>query len=89
LRAPLLHYAYHSREAWQGRHARYADWERGMNAKSAWPEDPVFVRRVVKKIFRALPFRGVIAFLHSYVFEMRISRREKGLGIRDGSLRLL
>jgi glycosyltransferase involved in cell wall biosynthesis len=69
LRAPLLHYAYHSREAWQGRHARYADWERGMNAKSAWPEDPVFVRRVVKKIFRALPFRGVIAFLHSYVLK--------------------
>lgn len=70
LRAPLLHHAYQSREAWRERHERYAKWERGMNAKQAWPDDPAAARRVLKRIFRALPLRGAAAFFHSYIIKL-------------------
>lgn len=67
LRAALLHHAYGGRpEDWVRRHERYAAWERGMNAKNAWPADPVRGRHAVKKLFRATPFRPLIAFAHCY-----------------------
>lgn len=69
LRSPMLHYAYNSGEAWQSRHERYATWEAGMNAKGAWPCDPDLRRERLKRIFRALPCRGVIAFMHSYIYK--------------------
>ena len=37
-----------------------------MNERDAWPEDP----RLAKRVFKALPFQGLIAFLHSYVFKL-------------------
>ncbi len=66
---PLFHYAYESGEDWQSRHARYAAWEAGMNQSSAWPADPVATRQFLKAIFRRLPYRGVIAFVHSYIYK--------------------
>lgn len=68
LNEPLLHYAYEGGD-WQERHERYAAWERGMNARNAWPADPVPARQVLKRLFRLLPGRGVAAFLHSYVLK--------------------
>ncbi|MBX2833577.1 MAG: glycosyltransferase family 2 protein [Micavibrio sp.] len=56
-------------QGWMGRHKRYAVWEAGMNALEAWPRDPSAGRERLKKIFRALPFRGWVAFFHSYVFK--------------------
>lgn len=67
LKTPLLHYAYESGESWPSRHARYAQWESGMNARSAWPADPDPLRQLLKRSFRLMPGRGVIAFLHSYI----------------------
>lgn len=66
LREPLYHYAYEDEQSWQERHHRYADWERGMDAQNTWPDDP----RPVKKIFKALPLRPWIAFLHSYMIKL-------------------
>lgn len=68
LNEPLLHYAYEG-GGWHERHERYAAWERGMNARDAWPADPVPARQVLKRIFRILPGRGVAAFLHSYALK--------------------
>ena len=67
LQHALLHYACDDAEAWEARHQRYALWEAAMDQKGAWPSDPVFVRRVLKRIFKVLPFRGFIAFVHSYI----------------------
>ena len=66
---PMLHYAYESGEDWQSRHARYASWEAGMNKADAWPVDPVPLRQLMKVLFRRLPCRGMIAFLHSYIYK--------------------
>lgn len=69
--APLLHYAYEDEAAWRARHERYAAWERGMNARAAWPQDS----RKIKRIFRSIPGRPAAAFAHSYILK---------LGVLDG-----
>lgn len=76
LQSPLLHYGNRSPKEWQKRHEGYAAWESCMIKKHAWPQDPVAWRNVLKQLFRALPGRGPIAFLHSYVLK---------LGLLDGS----
>lgn len=69
LRAPLLHYACTDRAAWDARHEKYAIWEAKMNARRAWPKDPVPVREALKTLFRALPGRDVVSFLYGYVWK--------------------
>lgn len=76
LHTPLIHDALHN---WEERHKRYAMWEAGMNAKNAWPLDPSPLRQAVKEIFRALPCRGMIAFIHSYIWKMGFLDGARGL----------
>lgn len=66
---PLLHYAAEDMGHWESRHQRYAAWESYMNRHNAWPADPVKVRQTLKQLFRSLPGRGVLAFVHSYIFK--------------------
>ncbi len=70
LKSWMLHDAYGSPEEWLARHRRYAAWEAGMNTRGAWPEDPVKVRQVLKRMFRIMPLRSHIAFLHSYFLRL-------------------
>ena len=67
--AALLHYAHEDEAAWEARHLRYAQWEAGMNARNAWPQDPVALREFMKRVFRKMPMRGAVAFLQSYIFK--------------------
>lgn len=68
--APMLtHDAASDPAHWYERHERYAHWEAGMNARGAWPADPVAWRHCLKRVFRALPVRGVVAFLYCYVWK--------------------
>lgn len=69
LRAPILHRACEDRKAWVARHERYARWEAGMNHRRTWPKDPVPVRNGLKAIFRKLPGRGMVSFIHGYVWK--------------------
>jgi len=66
----LVHHALEDEEKWVERHKRYAIWETGMNQKKAWPEDPVYIRRIMKNIFKKLPFRGLFIFIYSYFFKL-------------------
>ncbi len=70
LKHALLHDACDDRTGWVERHERYAAWEREMNARCAWPGEEKKSRAAMKQIFRALPFRPLIAFLHCYVLKM-------------------
>lgn len=70
VKAPLVHAAFEDRHKWQARHERYAQWEAGMNARNAWPKDPVVSRERLKRIFRVLPFRGIAAFVQSYIWKL-------------------
>ncbi|MBU0858650.1 MAG: glycosyltransferase family 2 protein [Alphaproteobacteria bacterium] len=74
----VLHYAGDDRAAWIARHERYARWEAGMNKRKAWPADPVPAREFMKHIFRALPVRGAIAFLHAYIIKGGIKNGPAG-----------
>ncbi len=78
LKAPLLHYAYNTAETWQSRHRRYAAWEAGMNARNAWPADPVPWRQMLKRLFRSLPLRPYIAFGHSYIWKKGFLEGKQG-----------
>ena len=40
-----------------------------MNARNAWPKDPVEKREKMKQRFRKFPRRDVIAFLYSYIWK--------------------
>lgn len=69
LHAPLLHHATDDRARWIARHERYARWEAGMNRRHAWPADPVPWREMLKRLFRRMPGRAVVAFLHAFILK--------------------
>lgn len=73
--AALHHYAYERPVAWKARHERYARWEAGMDLKFAWPDDC----RFSKRLFRNLPAKPLVAFLHSYVFKQGFKDGKAGL----------
>jgi glycosyltransferase involved in cell wall biosynthesis len=70
LKHVLLHDACDDRAGWMERHERYAAWEREMNKRSAWPGEVNALRTTMKKVFRVLPLRPLIAFLHCYVVKL-------------------
>lgn len=74
IHAHLIHDAYDAN--WTLRHERYAAWEAGMNQRGAWPREGSKNRMILKVIFRHMPFRWLVAFLHSYVLKA---------GFMDGS----
>ncbi len=67
LRNYMVHHVCDDVQQWHEKHMRYAAWEAGMNAKDSWPDDPVLWRRLLKCAFRAMPGRGAIAFVHSFI----------------------
>ena len=79
LKSALDHHAAVSPVEWAGRHERYAVWERGMNDRDAWPADPVWYRQVLKTVFRHMPLRDVVAFLHSYILKCGFMDGRAGL----------
>jgi glycosyltransferase involved in cell wall biosynthesis len=78
LKSPLLHYVHESGESWDKRHKRYVDWEVGMTAKGAWPEDPVNLRQRAKELFRKLPVRHWVFFAYAYIFKLGILDGKEG-----------
>ena len=69
LKSKMLHKIDNDMESWTARHLRYAQWEARMNARDAWPQDPVGWRECLKRIFRVMPCRDIAAFLHCYVLK--------------------
>lgn len=69
----LCHYMIHDSmddlKSWEKRHYRYAQWEVGMDNKKAWPTENRSRHRFLKACFKKLPFRGIIAFVHSYILK--------------------
>lgn len=79
IKPALLHYACEDRAGWEARHEKYAAWERGMNAHEAWPADPRPWRECLKRVFRAVPCRGLVAFAYSYFWRLGILDGRAGL----------
>ncbi|MCK5284696.1 MAG: glycosyltransferase family 2 protein [Alphaproteobacteria bacterium] len=66
LKASLLHYAYEDINRWNERHKRYALWEKEINKRQVLPHD----KRLLKKVFKLLPFQASMAFLYSYILKL-------------------
>jgi len=75
LQAPLIHDAY---AGWEKRHERYAFWEAEMIKRNAYPKEVRTYREFLKQIFRRMPFRGIIAFAHSYILKLGFLDRRAG-----------
>lgn len=73
LEGRLLHNDHDSLYGYFARHNRYSDWEAVLRWKRELvrPEEaqPV-LRKFSKRAFAALPFRGLVFFLYSYVFRL-------------------
>jgi glycosyltransferase involved in cell wall biosynthesis len=65
----MIHDAMKDERAWIFRHEKYARWEAGMNAKGAWPIDPVPWRQRIKLILRASAFRAEWVFMIGYILK--------------------
>lgn len=78
MKGMMIHDAYADLKGWASRHARYARWEAEMNRRGAWPHDPVFWRDILKRLFRDLPRRDVLAFLHSFILKAGFLDGQRG-----------
>ncbi len=65
----LVHFAYEDQGKWIERHQRYAAWEAGMIKANAYPKEDHKLREALKYVFRHIPYRGFIAFVHSYILK--------------------
>ena len=77
LKEYLIHDTQINGSEWDEKHKRYASWEAIMDKRRAWPRETSLKRIMLKFIFKRLPFRPHIAFMHSYIFK---------LGLLDGAV---
>lgn len=64
------------------RHNRYSDWEASVRSRAVLahhPESQPGLRLLRKRLFVVLPARGVVSFLHSYVFRLGFLDGRAGL----------
>lgn len=66
---PLVHDDEDHLHDWFHRHNRYSDWEAHLRFRRARVEEDATSLRTTKRLFERLPFQGVVAFAHSYVFK--------------------
>lgn len=66
----LIHYACEDKKSWAERHLRYAKWEAGMIVNDLYPKEDDKNRELFKRLYRKMPCRGVIAFVHSYIYKL-------------------
>lgn len=69
IKNPLVHHAFLCQTDYDIRHNKYAQWEAVMIRDKGYPKDPVLWREVLKSMYRKLPLRAEISFLHSYILK--------------------
>lgn len=79
LRAELLHHATDGGTPWQARHKNYAAWEAWMLRHNAYPPEIGWRRSISKYLFRHLPARPAMAFVHSYIIRGGFIDGQRGL----------
>ncbi len=75
LKTVMSHHAFTDYDDWNKRHEKYANWESYMINHNLYPAEISLFREYLKQTFRKMPFRPLVAFLHSYILK---------LGILDG-----
>ncbi len=69
VRASLLHYTDIHGASWAARHMRYAAWQALVDRRGALPTENHRGRAALKAVFKALPYKPLTAFVHSYVLK--------------------
>lgn len=87
LKSPMLHDALDDERAWAFRHDKYARWEAGMNAKGAWPVDPIPRRERLKSWVRRSKLRAELMFFASYIVMGGFLDGKAGLKFANGKYR--
>ena len=72
LRNSMLHYAMEDPARHEGRHLEYARWKAGMDARRAYPSDPVKWRQQGKSLFSAMPGKSLMFFAYYYFVKLGI-----------------
>ena len=82
LRGSIVHDDHNSLFQYFDRHNRYSDWEASVRSRAVLrrqPESQPGLRGLRKHLFAALPARGLVAFVHSYVFRLGFLDGRAGL----------
>ncbi len=82
LRQPMDHADDKPPSAWFDRHNRYSDWEAALRADGRMDrliDHERGARRLMKRLFQRLPFRPLLAFLHSYIAKLGVLDGRAGL----------
>jgi hypothetical protein len=70
LQSPITHHCADDMNEWIARHKRYASWQAEMEIKGIdFSKTEHGARKIMKKIFTALPLRPVVVFIDSYVLK--------------------
>jgi len=77
IKSPIIHHDHKGN--WQSRHDNYIAWESGMNARNAWPVDPLFKREFVKDLFRGSFLKPYIYFFYGYIIKGGFLDKKPGL----------
>lgn len=75
LRHAVLHHALEDVARHRARHDGYAQWRMGMEARGAFPKDPVAHRRWLKNLYRIAPFKSAMLYLHFYMVRLGFLER--------------
>jgi glycosyltransferase involved in cell wall biosynthesis len=75
----IIHDGLVDERAWGFRHQKYARWESGMNAKGAWPRDPIGWRERIKSYLRRSKYRAEIVFVSGYFLKLGVLDGRNGL----------
>lgn len=70
LRSKMLHESCSDWAEWEARHQRYARWEAYMDTHQLWPGEVSARRKFLKRVFKILPCRPLVAFVHSYILKL-------------------
>lgn len=81
LKQHLIHKVDLDSQDWFEKHRLYAKWEAKMDKGSLWPKENRMGRRILKAVFKSLPCRQMIAFLHSYIVKLGILDGWEGLDL--------
>lgn len=90
LKNPLIHHDFRSLSAWLERHNRYSNWEAGVylkfrqeplnfSIKKFISAEPVWRKRMLKRLWVRLPFRPVLRFLYLYLIKKGFLDGKQGL----------
>lgn len=81
LKAAVLHYALTDPARYTSRHDGYREWQKQMQARNAYPQDPVFYRQWLKKFYRLMPGKNLFLLIYFYVIRLGLLEYKNNIAI--------